>query len=473
MKAYALYGPPGTGKTTETINRIQNRIDDGARARDISLITFTKAAAAEAVSRIGAARHDKFGTMHSALFKLCGLSPRSVIDGWKLRAFGAKIGIPVTGSIDTDNLAEAALGDKYHFLFGVARNRVISLREAYYSSDRPGAFDQFEFFCKAYTEYKKANGLIDFTDFLDTYIASPVPHGSRYLFIDEAQDLSPLQWQVIERMASFPSVEEVHIAGDDDQAIFEWSGADPHGMAKFSDKHDADVTVLDQSWRVPRKPHAMALDLIGRVKNRVPKEYKSREHDGEVERAAEFDVRMAGDRRSLILCRSFVTRNAIEEELVRHRVGYKVEGNRPGLFNSRWADAIRVFNKLAAGLAVSQNDLEKMSLVADTKTKQEIASKDFKPMMKRGALRSFTIPPELLDYFEEVDLEQKANITLSTIHSAKGRESENVIIHLGMTERTIVDNENNPEAEARVWYVALTRTSQKMTLIDGDMPYDI
>ena len=57
-----------------------------------------------------------------------------------------------------------------------------------------------------------------------------------HVVLDEAQDLSPLQWQMIDKMLSFPQVEEVTIAGDDDQAIYEWAGADPHGMAGFAER---------------------------------------------------------------------------------------------------------------------------------------------------------------------------------------------------------------------------------------------
>lgn len=44
------------------------------------------------------------------------------------------------------------------------------------------------------------------------------------IFIDEAQDLSPLQWQLYDVLKT--KTKDIYLAGDDDQAIFAWAGAD-------------------------------------------------------------------------------------------------------------------------------------------------------------------------------------------------------------------------------------------------------
>ena len=59
------------------------------------------------------------------------------------------------------------------------------------------------------------------------------------VFIDEAQDLSFLQWQMVKSI--WNKSKEVYLAGDDDQAIFRWAGADLNyfitlkGIYRFSD----------------------------------------------------------------------------------------------------------------------------------------------------------------------------------------------------------------------------------------------
>ena len=44
------------------------------------------------------------------------------------------------------------------------------------------------------------------------------------VFIDEAQDLSPLQWKLYDVLKT--KAKDIYLAGDDDQAIFAWAGAD-------------------------------------------------------------------------------------------------------------------------------------------------------------------------------------------------------------------------------------------------------
>ena len=51
------------------------------------------------------------------------------------------------------------------------------------------------------------------------------------LIIDEAQDCTPLQWSVIYKLAQ--NARRIYLAGDDDQAIYEWNGADPRYFTRF------------------------------------------------------------------------------------------------------------------------------------------------------------------------------------------------------------------------------------------------
>ena len=50
------------------------------------------------------------------------------------------------------------------------------------------------------------------------------------IFIDEAQDLSPLQWQLYDKLKEH--CDQIYLAGDDDQAIYAWAGADVNRFIK-------------------------------------------------------------------------------------------------------------------------------------------------------------------------------------------------------------------------------------------------
>ena len=56
------------------------------------------------------------------------------------------------------------------------------------------------------------------------YITNGLVIPFKVLMVDEAQDLTPLQWDMVVKIAKH--VDRVYIAGDDDQAIYEWNGAD-------------------------------------------------------------------------------------------------------------------------------------------------------------------------------------------------------------------------------------------------------
>lgn len=472
MKTYSIYGPPGCGKTTEILKRIEES-KERYDPNEISFLSFTKAGAAEALKRLNLTRSDKISTIHSLMFKLTECNAASVVDVHKLKLFSSKTGIPFRGT-SSDTGEQMEVGDQYLHILSKALNKRSSIKDEYHESDRPGNFSEFEYFCESYRDFKKENGYVDFNDMLIRYLLRPMDHGASVIFIDEAQDLSNLQWMVIQQMMEFKRVKEVHIAGDDDQAIYEWSGANTHGMAEFEDKFNSDRTILSQSWRVPIAVHKRAMQIAGTIKNRIDKEYKPRQENGAVRRTSHFDpTKLVPGDDTLILCRNFVTRKEIEDELIRFRIPYKNEGGMPGLFNSRIAHGIRAFIKMQSGETITKAELDKIYAVADDRTRRELEAKEFTSVLKRGFLRSLVIPPTLVDFYRDADLSVEPTIKLSTIHSAKGREADHVIIHTGLTSKTLNDMDKNPDAEARVWYVGVTRSREVLDILEGDMGYAV
>jgi len=69
------------------------------------------------------------------------------------------------------------------------------------------------------------------------------------MFVDEAQDLSPLQWAVVRKLCDH--ADKIYIAGDDDQAIYRWAGADVDYLISNS----KNAIVLKQSYRIPKSIH--------------------------------------------------------------------------------------------------------------------------------------------------------------------------------------------------------------------------
>ncbi len=79
------------------------------------------------------------------------------------------------------------------------------------------------------------------------------------VFIDEAQDLSPIQWKMFDILND--KSKDIFIAGDDDQAIFAWAGAD---VNRFIDQ-PAIEEVLQQSERIPQAVQEVSNIILDRI----------------------------------------------------------------------------------------------------------------------------------------------------------------------------------------------------------------
>lgn len=86
----------------------------------------------------------------------------------------------------------------------------------------------------------------------------------RFVSIDEAQDLSPIHWEIV-RKHIIPNSDEVLIAGDPTQSIHIWAGADPYYfLDKFAIPADEEVE-LKLSHRIPDK----VLPVINALQRRM------------------------------------------------------------------------------------------------------------------------------------------------------------------------------------------------------------
>ncbi len=102
----------------------------------------------------------------------------------------------------------------------------------------------------AYAQLKQRRGVVDFDDLLtgvlqamvtDPTWAEAVRWRFRHLFVDEAQDLNPLQHAVLESIRANRS--DLCLVGDPRQAIYGWNGADPRLLAEV-EHHYPGITVI-------------------------------------------------------------------------------------------------------------------------------------------------------------------------------------------------------------------------------------
>jgi len=119
------------------------------------------------------------------------------------------------------------------------------------------------------------------------------PNGARFLVADEIQDCTPLQFALIRQWAE--EMDEVIVAGDDDQTLFTHLGADPSAFINWP---GMEKVHLKQSFRLPAKVHEYSQRWIEKLGDRrEPKPFAPRAdgYPGRVEHMPHLTARHPED----------------------------------------------------------------------------------------------------------------------------------------------------------------------------------
>lgn len=458
---HVIYGPPGTGKTTKLISILEKELADGVPASRIAYVSFTqegahqgKIRAKEKFTQIPDKDFQYFRTLHSMAFMALGLQRSKVMSKSNYREFSKIMGMNFLGYYTEELRGQ---DDRYLFYDQLIKNNSKTAEK--YTED----MDQeiLAFVRKNYRRYKEVHDVYDFTDMLNMFLDREEPLDVDVAFVDEAQDLTTLQWRVV--WTAFSKAKRIYIAGDDDQAIFTFAGAD---VDQFLGIHATTREVLTQSYRLPDEILNFSKRITNVISQRIEKDYHGTGPGGKVIRLLDYkDIIINPDETYLFLARNRRFLLPIEEWVSRQGLIYSHLG--------KVAFSMEEYRLIFVYERDRKNDTRMLSLeVADT----------LQHVLKDGSTvndpwyEAFNWPIEKITYYRDV-LQSRPDITqvkirINTFHSIKGSEADNVIVLQDVTRRVFMNLSMYPDSEHRAFYVACTRAKKRLFIVDPSSQYN-
>ena len=483
---HIILGPPGTGKTTKLLSLVDKKLKKGTPPNKIGYFSFTRKATEEAMSRaMKKFDFEKkelpfFRTLHSMAFNQLSLPFESLMKSYEYKKFGIEIGMPLN-NISEEDSAGLGFSTSNEFLthINIARAKIIPLKEQWARNAKNIAWIKLDWMNRSYEKFKKINTLYDYTDMLSMFVEKAQAPSLDYLFIDEAQDLSVLQWQAVEKLSR--NAKETYIAGDDDQAIFRWAGAD----VEFFIKMKGEVHILKQSYRVPKSIHPLSMKIVNRIRSRRKKEYLPRDYEGSLHRHRYPIINMSEGNWLILATTNYILDN-IEDDLKEKGVFFE-RRNRASVAQYI-LDAVRNWENLRKGKTLEYNDILNIYKLMNVnigvkhgyknlrhaKEKKEYnikqLRKDYGLMREDEWYKALDkITPKLRVYIQAALRRgarlSKPKVKLSTVHGAKGSECDNVVLFTDMSREAEEHFYKNSDDQTRVMYVGATRAKDALHII--------
>ena len=511
-KTIKIFGPPGTGKTHTLIERVLKRhLKKGVNPNEIAFISFTNKAVNTAVERAVKAfpkyntnDFERFKTLHKycrRYFEEEVFDPKDCMIDYALQT---KIVKSSDKRLADDNFTYK---DWSLSIYSKARNMLVNPTEVYKrESYKRDSLDVFIRKIKTYENYKKSGGersFIDFDDMIERAIDEVNFPPLKILILDEAQDCTPLQWSVIYKMAD--KIDRIYLAGDDDQGIYKWNGADPKYFTTF---FPGRKVKLRKTKRFGEAVHHFSQIIRRGILDSEEKDYEHVDKKGFVKRYLNFKEIPFSQLEGTWYILGRINSTVNELRMVAKDAGlyYSDNDNNKCFDPSQW-EAIKAWTRISSGKKIDKRQAEKMyKYIRELKspdyrtTKFWINEPDFKEYNFKDLKewcgldlpddaqhkewwwilrRNFT--PRQIIYFIRLlrrygrqQLDDTPKIIIDTIHSVKGGEANHVVLYGKGNFPSNFKSKTKQEKidEKKVWYTGATRARDTIHLLTTDYKYN-
>jgi len=291
--------------------------------------------------------------------------------------------------------------------------------------------------------------------------------------------------------------------------LYSWAGADPSIMLDMK----CDKTVnLAQSHRCPVAVHDLSRKIVNRFRIRYPNDdYKPKNEPGVISYsvAQKIPWQELSGKRVFYLHRTHYLLNMAMNQLIEDVVPFMTLRGKKSPLQTSDATLADIAYRLITGSSVTISNITKMMDYIPTKTKdgklylESGAKTKCRDMVKKKSNQSVYINmlpqlgftkqflndfngrnavsilhgisdtnkvylTKLVNKYGIGVLENQPSVIAGTLHSVKGMEADVSIINLNLTRKTYQAMINNPDQEHRLFYVAVTRSKDRVILVQPD-----
>jgi len=526
-----LFGGPGSGKTTALLDRVEELLaeNDDVTFRDVLVVSYTRAAATEIRERLAErldesprALRGNVCTMHAKAYELLDLSRGDVVGESDKEEFCDEFGIEYEDEYEGSRRRSArstTLGNK---IIATSQWLQRTRRDVADWYDVPFKWDEETVrlppdvderaqtgnkytptwssdddrvsvpeTIRAWRQYKGEHDVVGFADMLERVQQRSLLPSVDYLVIDEFQDITTLQYDVYTEWRSH--MKRVMIAGDDDQVVYAWQGADPDLLLE---EDVTDDNILPNSYRLPSRILNVVNREVSHIEKRQEKDLDPRKEGGRVEgvqdpsiidlvRNVRQTIEEDEEGTAMVLFRARYQMFQFMDEFIDEGIPFTcltdqrmwtdrlaqyvnaveaIDEDEPvtGLEARRLADMLAdsAFgtgerDELFDALDEMEEDAETddlEELVVEPETVTEYAPFMPDPRAAADMLRKVTSFQErsVDAYFsgEYVGMDNN-RVRVGTIHSAKGREADHVFVATDLTEKVVEQMAATVEQEGR------------------------